>query len=378
MKKFLLLAAVAATTLSAGAQTKALSYSKFWDNWSVGVKGGASTALTHNAILKNARPTFGAEITKQFSPAFSLGVEGIAYVNPVGGEKLAIDATNVSLIGAFNLSNIFCGYNGTPRAFELEAFGGAGWLHTFQPGNDDYNVMTSKFGLNFLFNLGESKAWGIKVSPALLYAIDVNAAQSENSFNANAANLEATVGLVYRFKGSNGAHHFTSVRAYDQAEVDGLNASINDLRGQVNAKNGELNAAQTQIRQLQNELNECRNKKPVVKTVTKDTKSLESVVTFRQGKSVIDASQLPNVERIATYLNKNRDSKVVIKGYASPEGNADLNAQLATARAEAVKTVLVKRYKISADRISAQGNGIGDMFSEADWNRVAISTIVEK
>ena len=86
---------------------------------------------------------------------------------------------------------------------------------------------------------------------------------------------------------------------------------------------------------------------------------------------------MPNVERIASYLKKHSDAKVTIKGYASPEGDLEKNKKLAAARAEAVKTLLVNRYKISADRIQAEGNGIGDMFSEPDWNRVSIANIVE-
>ena len=86
---------------------------------------------------------------------------------------------------------------------------------------------------------------------------------------------------------------------------------------------------------------------------------------------------MPNVERIASYLKKHPEAKVVIKGYASPEGDLEKNKKLAAARAESVKTLLVNRYKISADRIQAEGNGIGDMFSEPDWNRVSIANIVE-
>ena len=92
---------------------------------------------------------------------------------------------------------------------------------------------------------------------------------------------------------------------------------------------------------------------------------------------MVDASQLPNVERVATYMKKHADAKVVIKGYASPEGNLAFNEKLASARAEAVKSILVKKYKINADRIVAQGQGVGDMFSEPDWNRVSICTIDE-
>ena len=43
--------------------------------------------------------------------------------------------------------------------------------------------------------------------------------------------------------------------------------------------------------------------------------------------------------------------------------------------AEAVKTILVNKYKISASRITAEGQGVGDMFTEPDWNRVSICTI---
>ena len=99
------------------------------------------------------------------------------------------------------------------------------------------------------------------------------------------------------------------------------------------------------------------------------------MVTFRQGKSVIDASQYANVERIAIYLKNHKDAKVLVEGYASPEGSAAINEALAAKRAEAVKDMLIKRYKIAADRITSMGKGVGNMFSEPDWNRVTISTI---
>ena len=35
----------------------------------------------------------------------------------------------------------------------------------------------------------------------------------------------------------------------------------------------------------------------------------------------------------------------------------------------------VNKYKISASRITAEGQGVGDMFTEPDWNRVSICTI---
>lgn len=81
------------------------------------------------------------------------------------------------------------------------------------------------------------------------------------------------------------------------------------------------------------------------------------------------------VERVASYMKKHPDTRVVIKGYASPEGSIEVNDRIAKARAEAVKNILVKKYKINIDRITAEGQGVGDMFTEPDWNRVSICTI---
>lgn len=77
-------------------------------------------------------------------------------------------------------------------------------------------------------------------------------------------------------------------------------------------------------------------------------------------------------------MKKNPKSKVVIKGYASQDGNLDFNIKLAQKRAESVKNALVKKYGISADRIQAEGQGIGHMFKEESWNRVSICTLDDK
>ena len=387
MKKTLLsIAAVVAVITSANAQDM-LSKSKFFDNWQVGVKGGGFSYTHQEAFIKNTRATFGAEIGKQISPAFRLGVEGMAYVRPVDLDNDVdagnfIDRTNVSLVGTVNLSNLIAGYKGTPRFFEVEGFAGIGWFHRYVQDiapnyRENYrsNSMSAQFGSNLLFNLGESKAWGVKLSPAIVYGVDVPTEKSSvNSLNSLNSFIQATVGVVYRFKGSNGAHHFTTA-----TQNPDNSAELGRLRDELNSKNKELSDCQRQVSKLQDDLEAARNKKPEVveKVVTKNKKTLESVVTFRVAKTTIDASQLPNVERIASFLKKHPDAKVTIKGYASPEGNLEKNKQLADARAKAVKTLLVNRYKISADRIQAEGNGIGDMFSEPDWNRVSIATIVE-
>lgn len=378
MKKFIIVSAFALGAFTANAQTgeTALQGTKFGDNWSIGINAGAVTPLTHSSFFKDARPAFGFGIAKQLTPVFGLGIQGMGYVNTTQS-KTAFDASDVSLLGKINLMNLFGGYQGAPRLFEIEALAGMGWLHYYMNGPGDQNSWSTRFGMNLNFNLGEAKAWTLGVRPAIVYDMegDFNAAKSR--FNVNNAAFELTAGITYHFMTSNGTHHFTNVKPYDPVEIANLNSAVNDLRSQVNNKDNQLINANQQVNALQSELNECRNKVVPVETVVKNNRIPESIITFRQGKSVVDASQLPNVERVASYMNKHVNTTVVIKGYASPEGNLAFNEKLAKARAEAIKTILVKKYKIDAARITAEGQGIGDMFSEPDWNRVSICTIDE-
>ena len=376
MKKIFLSVMLAGAAVAANAQSvSSISNSKFFDNWQVGVNVGGYTPTTGHPFFKSTRLNFGVEVGKQISPSFRLSADGVAYINDnVNGYRnpLLIEYTNVAMLGNFNLSNIFAGYKGAPRTFEVEAFAGPGWLHAYNPGRNDNNVMTVKFGANFLLNLGSSKAWAVKLSPSILYGL-TPADQQEHSLNNNASLTQASLGIVYRFKGSNGAHHITAAQASAPVVEDNSGA----LRGELSEKDRELRDARNRIHELEGELAEARNRKPEVETVVETKRTLESVVTFAQGKTIIAPSQQPNVARIATYLKKYPNSKVVIKGFASPEGSIEVNERIAKARAEAVKAVLVKQYKIDGDRIVAEGEGIGHMFSEPDWNRVSIATIKE-
>lgn len=376
MKKFIAVI-VACLTCSGIYAQRAYEGANLGDNWSIGIHAGVTTPLTHSAFFPNMRATWGLGIGKQLTPFFGMGVEAITSINTTAS-KTAFDNTNVSLLTSVNLSNLFAGYWGTPRLFEIETVAGLGWLHYAQNGDGDRNSISSKLGLNFNFNLGEAKAWTIGIKPALVY--DLNACGERNvGFNANRAAWEITAGLKYHFRCSNGKHHISFAKLYDQAEVDALNEQVNNLRQTNVDQEAELTAANQRNAELEQQLADCKNQGPVIvtDTITSHKKTLESVVTFRQGGVSVVASQTPNVERIATYLKNHEKATVSIKGYASPEGKAEVNARIAQQRADAVKSLLVKRYKIAENRITAEGQGVGNMFEEPDWNRVSICTIHE-
>lgn len=370
MKKLFLIALAAVGISSAQAQT-ALEAPSFGDNWSLGIEGGGVTPLYDgSSFIKDMRGGFGLRLQKQVSPAFALGVEGTAYVNTsYGASKTVIDNSYVGAYGAINLFNLFGGYKCDGRVFDMEAQAGAGWGHSYLNGPGDYNYFATKAGLNFNFYV--SKVVSLSLRPSVLWNMsNAGVAQTSAAYNKEKAGFQIFAGVNFKLGGD-----FKCADLKNQAEIDALNAQINALRGDLDACLAANAAAQAQTAALLAELEACKNAKP--KVIEKVSNNLQSVryVFYKIGSSVITADQQPNVEMVASYLKNHKDAKVVIDGYASKDGNLDFNIKLAQARAESVKKMLIKKYGIAADRIQAQGKGIGDMFSENDWNRVSICTL---
>lgn len=384
MKKVILLAALAMGAVASQAQTT-VAGSKFTDNWSFTLKGGMVSPMENFGFFKAARGIVGAELRKQITPVFGLGVEGEWTVNTSSWSGLksanVFDHQYVGVFGTINFMNAFGGYTGAPRVFEIEAVAGTGWLHSYYPHTTakDGNSWGTKVGLNLNFNLGEAKAWTFSLKPAILWNMNASVEPTNLGMSArydsNHAYVELEAGLTYHFGNSNGTHHFTLVRPYDQAEVDALNAQINALRADLDACGVNSAALLAQIAELQAQLDACNRRPVAVEKVVKDLNNIRYVF-FNISSAQILPNQQPNVAMVADQM-KNSNAKVTIKGYASKDGSLAFNEKLAQRRAESVKNDLVKRYGIDANRIEAKGMGIGDLFTENNWNRVAVCTVGE-
>ena len=376
MKKFFLIFAAAAFTASVSAQT--VTESKLTDNIYVGVNGGVATKTTQHSWLGDLCPNAGIRVGRYITPVLGVAVEGNAYFSNKPYESIGtvVRFVDTHALGTVNLSNLFGGYKGEPRCFEVSAVYGLGWRHIFGAGEKHIcdNQMTSKAGVDFALNLGKAKAWQTYVEPAMVWALTGNQTTQEFNnkaqYNIDRSMFQVNAGVIYKFKNSNGTHNFTIAQLRDQAEIDGLNSKINDLRNDLNGKDAQLAAKDRQIADLQKALDECNKKPKYVKPAT--ATNLQPTVLFRQGKSVVDKAQYAPIELIAQYMKNHADAKVEIKGYASPEGPADLNQKLSEERAAAVKDILVKKYKIAAGRLTTKGCGVTDkLFEQVEFNRVA-------
>lgn len=383
MKKIAMFIAAAAIAVSASAKTTVTGH-KAGDNLYVGINGGATTALTGETSFKNFQPTFGVRLGKNFTTVFGMALDADLDFNvqkQVSGSKTFIDALDLDLLGTANLMNLFGGYKGEPRKFEIIALGGFGWAHGFGFGQKA-NAVTSKVALDFALNLGSQKQWQVYAEPYLRYALETfhvaddvllpNVKYDFGGFKYNAARAQVglKIGVNYKFGNSNGTHNFAIEQLRDQSEIDALNAKINAAQAEAAAAKADAASKDAKIADLQKQLNDCLNK-PVV--VEKKAANLQPSVVFAQGSSVVQKSQMANVEMIANYMKNNPDAKVKISGYASPEGKAEFNQVLSEKRADAVKNILVKKYKIAADRLVTEGLGATDkLFDEVEFNRVTL------
>jgi len=389
MKKLFFVMAAAMLTASAGAQRTAITANKAQDNWYIGINAGAATTMnkfkfggTDYGFMKGVSPEFGLRIGKNLTTVFGLALDVNAYFlnktdsKSMFGSKTFINATDFDILSTWNLSNFFAGYKGEPRAFEVIALAGGGYSRAWAEKQGGINA---KAAIDFALNLGSAKQWQLYLEPGVIFGQPVP--QYANPFRKNLVDgtgskkwngaFSLKLGLNYKFGTSNGTHNFKVEELRDQAEIDGLNAQINQLRADANTKDGQISANAREIADLKAKLAACEARP--VQTVVKKCNKLQPTVIFRQGKSTIDKAQMASVEMIANYMKNHPEAKLDIQGYASIEGKADFNQKLSEKRAEVIKNTLVKKYKVAADRITTEGKGATDKLSdELEFNRVVL------
>jgi outer membrane protein OmpA-like peptidoglycan-associated protein len=80
-------------------------------------------------------------------------------------------------------------------------------------------------------------------------------------------------------------------------------------------------------------------------------------VLFDFDRAELKSSALPNVTRLAQFLQQNPDRQVIVEGYTDSVGSAGYNLSLSERRANSVRTALV-RAGVEPSRIVAQGHGM--------------------
>ena len=111
-----------------------------------------------------------------------------------------------------------------------------------------------------------------------------------------------------------------------------------------------------------------------VKKLVVKTDKLQEEIFYGLYKSDPTETGSLQLQRIADFMKKYKDARVLVLGYADKgTGNANVNARIARLRAEECKNILVNSYGCDASRIDIDSKGdTVQPFTENDKNRCAI------
>lgn len=344
MKKVIIFfVACFATIMSAYAQL-ATQNQKFFDNTYIGIEGGVSTPLSFENVFP-LNSIAGLKVGKEITPVVGLELEGQVFFNDHDFQRWTntfVKGTNLGVNGTINLNNLFAGYKGTPRMFEVKTNTGLSWMHFWNAGNS----LGVKTAIDFNFNLGSKRAHTLFVSPGVYWDLCNN---GKIQFNKHKAQFAIFAGYVYHFKTSNGTHHF---KVYD---VEGLMSQINNLQRENEDLKNEVKYQQNQVSKVET--------KPEIKVVKEiEYVNATYVIDFAQ-----NSYELTDTAKVT--LN-NINGTVDVFGYASPEGSESYNKKLSQKRADVVAAYLKNR---GVQIRQAIGKGVVGIAS----NRTAIVHIVQ-
>ena len=377
IKKMFFGAMVSLSVLSASAQDQdQKTIEVFNPHWYVQIQGGAQYTEGERAfkdlLSPNVQLGAGYNFTPVFGARFSLNAwqskGGSEIENTEYGWKWkyvtpAVDAT-------FNLSNALFGYNPN-RVFNFSVFAGVGLNVAFS--NDEAadvnNALVAKYGgitrpsedqwLRYLWDGTKCRLNG-----RLGFAADFRVSE------------RLSLGLEGQFNMLN--DHYNSKKASNPDFYYNLLAGVKFNLGKTHTtKVVEAPAPKVIERIIEKQV-----EKPVVNPVEKQTQVVEKIVKeplrrdvfFTISSTNISKAELVKVEEIAAYLNKYKDAKVSITGYADKgTGNPKLNKSLSERRAQIVADALVKQFGISADRVKVDSKGDTEQPFDIDvQNRVSI------
>ena len=364
---------------------------EIYDNVYVGGNLGVNTNLAGNKFFP-VNTTIGLRLGKDITPIFGVNLECTAWLgstvehsnhfdtypyyvqavdefgfpafdefgDPIIDRKMTghnlIRSLNVGLNSTVNLTNLFMGYDGTPRPWEISSIIGLGWGHVFSPshplveGKEDYDFLSAKTGLDISYNFGDESQHQIYIEPAILWNLNRDG-YSGIQMNKHGACLQLAVGYNYKFGCTYGGHNFKYVEA-DRSEIDRLNRLLE-----------ECNNRPVKVEYVEKIV--YRDREPQTQTNTQVI-SIDNlkVVPFEVGKSYLSDDAKADLNTIKSGCH------VQVIGTASPEGSEERNQELSNARANVVAEYLESRGVIVD---SKEGRGVDGKTS----NRLAIVYIVK-
>ena len=380
MKKLLIVLAFAGISFTAAAQENepvqkySVSTNSFWSNWFIQAGGEWQAWYSNqehgNGLARSpfkkfrSNPGVAVAVGKWFTPGLGLRtkLQGF-WGKTVVDEKYSGDNKFWTLDEhiLFNVSNMLLGYN-PKRVWNVIPFlgGGIGRSMTY-----NFYAMNLSAGILNMFRVSDRVAVNLELGWNR-YEEDMDGHSkfgfSRRGWESKDNLLYAEVGLTLNLgkTGWNKTPDVDAIKALSQAQIDALNAQLND----ANAENARLRDM-------------LANQKPAESKTVKEFITTPVSVFFNLNKTNIASKKdLVNVQALAKYAKEN-GSSINVTGYAdSATGKSDYNQRLSEKRAETVANELVN-MGVNRDKITTAGKGGVNELSPISFNRRATVQIAE-
>ena len=368
MKKVLLLAAMVLLASGAtmaqdccknGGQLKSFSY--------VEAQGGLQWTTTNAKIDKLLMPVGALSLGHYFTPVVGarLHVEGLQgkgrFESLEKDYKWNFVTTDADLL--VNLSNLFS--KNYSRPLNVIFVGGLGLVNAWN--NDDMEKIVAETPTlaplawgehhRFSHNLRAGLRLETNMTKPFGVSLEVNANDMDDRFNSKTNDrddwmISGKVGLIYRF-----AFKRQCCKKEEPVKVEEPAPVVVEEPAPVVEEPAPV----------------VEEKKPEPVAVVK-TETLHEEIFYVICKSNPVPGGNGEMQRVADFMNKYKDAKVLVVGYADKgTGNAKLNKMYAERRAAECKDALVNKFGCDAARITIDSKGdTVQPFEENDKNRCVI------
>jgi len=372
MKKLLIVLALAGVSTASMAQDSdpvqkySVATNSFWNNWFIQVGGEWGAWYSDQEHGKNlpvspfksfrGGPSAAIAVGKWFTPGIGLRtkLQGIWGKTVVDENERENKYWNLNEHVLLNVSNMVCGYNPN-RVWNFIPFFGGGLGRTM---THDLYAMNLTVGVLNTFRVCDRMAINLELGWNR-FEEDMDGRWGNTLANSH---VNAELGLTFNLGKStwNKTPDVDALKALSQAQMDALNAQLNDAA----SENARLK-------------NMLANQQPAETKTVKEFVTTPVSVFFNINKTNIASQKdLVNVQSVAKYAKEN-NSNINVVGYAdSATGSVNGNQVLSDKRAETVANELVK-MGVSRDKISTVGKGGVDDLSPISFNRRATVQIAE-
>jgi len=292
----------------------------------------------------------------------------------LSGRDYFLTYASASIDMLVNVNNLFTQYN-PKRFFNLVAFGGFGYAHTFRESNmvndlshpgqlirrekTAVNSVMAKGGLEASFRLSEQMTFNIE--PHILVVPEIFDRMAGNTRTQDVV-INTTVGFTYKFK----TRHF-----YEPA-CPATPVLVQKPRTECCE---DLVAQLKRIGDILERMQVPAPAQPAVVPTEIEKERLKVVVHFVIDRWEVRQSEMYKLDEVARFMNKYPQVRVTVAGYADVQtAYPAYNKRLSERRANEVARILTTKYGIDRDRLNV--TFYGDTVQPFDVNELNRAVII--